>query len=96
MNLRPTLIALFAATALSACGQDHGHDHPSQPPAAAESATENRPAANETQAFYGDEAPVTIEAAPEDDHGHSHGDDGDHSHDDESHDHGDGSEPHAH
>jgi hypothetical protein len=65
----------------------------------------------QTQAFYGDEAPVVVEAPTEEDHGHAHDADGghiepedDHAHDAEgghvdeadAHDHGDGSETHDH
>lgn len=98
MKLRSALLApvvLLAALALAACGpnQEHGHA-PGQAhdTGAGEShgdAVDDSgalpPAAEQTQAFFGDEAPVIIEAQPEDDHGHDHG-----------HDHGDGSEPHVH
>lgn len=94
MNACPTLIALLTATALSACGPGHDHDHEhdgaSEHSAEPESVHGNPPAANVTEAFYGDEAPVIIEAVPEDDHGHDHGEEDEHPGGDH------GSEPHAH
>jgi hypothetical protein len=87
-----------------------------QPPAAAPAAPAATPAAapaapaTQTEAVYGDEAPVAIDAPAQDDHGHAHDGEGDHAHNGEhaheadgshpdetgDHDHEDGSEPHDH
>ncbi len=85
------LIALPAALllALTACAAETDSEAAATPAAAADS---------QTEAVYGDEAPVVIPAAPEttDDHAHDgehpeHGDEHEHEHD-----HGDGEAPHAH
>lgn len=94
MNIRLILIALLAATTLAACGDGHDHEQGSEHSGAPESALGNHAAGNETEAFYGDEAPVIIDAVPQDDHGHDHGEEDAHAPDD--HDHGESSEPHAH
>lgn len=107
MNVRPTLIALLAATTLTACDDGHDHDQASEHMDAPESAHGTPPASNATEAFYGDEAPVIIAAVPQDDHGHDHGEEDAHAHgehdeveedahDHDEHDHDEGSEPHAH
>ena len=95
MKLRSALFApvvLLAALALAACGPNQGNNMDRGDAGAVQDNRETSdnsaalpPAEEETQAFFGDEAPVIIEAAPEDYHDHDHG-----------HDHGDGSEPHVH
>ncbi len=91
MNIQASLIAVLAAAVLLACGHDHesdqGHEHPTPARGADKAAVEQTPAGNETQAFYGEEEPVLIEAAPESDHGHSHDQEGDHSHEEDKHSH---------
>jgi hypothetical protein len=103
MKLHPLLFGTLLAVALSGCNEAPA---PVAPATTAEPAA--APAVAETQAFYGDEAPVALPAEPIDDHGHSHDGDADHAHgddthshdakktDDHGHDHGDGSEPHDH
>lgn len=94
MKLRSALLApvvLLAALALAACGPNPEHDHDQGADNGAgqssgdpfDNSAALPPAEEETQAFFGDEAPVAIEALPEDDHDHGH-------------DYGDGSEPHVH
>jgi hypothetical protein len=75
MNLYSLLLGAAIVLALSACNDAPA---PATPPA---SAPAQAPAAEQTQAFYGDEAPVTVPAEPADDHGHSHEGDADHAHD---------------
>lgn len=93
--MKPRLLipALLVLT-LAACAADTAGE--SAAPAA-------DTAAGETEAVYGDEAPVAIAPEPADGHAHGEGAHGhddhahdDHAHDDKAHDHGDGSEPHAH
>jgi hypothetical protein len=106
MIVRTLPLLLLSTLLLAACG---GKDQPA--PASAPAEATASPAA-QTEAVYGDEAPVTIATPPEDDHGHDHEHGDDHSHDDDhghehnadgshkkeddAHDHGDGSAPHAH
>jgi hypothetical protein len=102
MKLHPLLLGTAISLVLSAC---NGDPAPTPPSSAAAPAA----AAEETEAFYGDEAPVLLPAEPVDDHGHSHDGDADHSHDhphdagataparrEHGHEHDDGSEPHDH
>ncbi len=108
MKTAPLTAALIAITFLLAgCGAEQT---PKQAPAAPPSAPTSAAPADQTEAVYGDEAPVIIDAPKEVDHGHSHDEDSDHSHDDDhehnadgshpvkkdKHDHDDGSEPHDH
>lgn len=109
MNIRPVLLSLATALALSGCGgesaDDHGHDHPPRTADhAADAPQPTAPAAPVTEAIYGDEVPVELApAAPVDDHGHAHnadgshvdeGDDHGHAHDDDAADHDHGGHPH--
>lgn len=73
MTLTKTLAALAFALLLTACG---GETPAAENAAAAP--TETTDAASQTEAVYGDEAPVAIEAEPVDDHGHAHNADGSH------------------
>lgn len=91
MKTAPLSAALIASTFLLAgCGAEQT---PPQQPAAPPSTPASAAPANQTEAIYGDEAPVTIDAPQEADHGHLHDDDGDHSHDDEHEHNADGSHP---
>lgn len=85
MNIRLLLPALLVLS-LAACGADPAAESTAESTAASAATTA---AATETEAVFGDEAPVTILAEPVDEHGHEHAAD-------DAHDHGDGSEPHAH
>jgi hypothetical protein len=101
MKLPLSVLTAAVVLALAACSPTD-----TAPPAPATDAP--AAAAEETQAFYGDEAPVAVPAVPADDHGHAHDEHGGHTHDahgghpheDEhengEHTHGDGSEPHDH
>lgn len=99
MTLTKTLAALAFTLWLTACG---GETPTAENAAAAPTGTTD--AASQTEAVYGDEAPVAIEAEPVDDHGHAHNADGSHaegdehahdaSDDDHGHDHGDGDRAH--
>jgi major membrane immunogen (membrane-anchored lipoprotein) len=103
MHLLKTTAATALTLLLAACGsgEPNATDAPADTALAAPAADS---AALQTEAVYGDEAPVAIEAEPADDHGHAHNADGshpdgeDHAHDeaadDHGHDHGDGD--HAH
>ena len=92
MNPTKTLAPLAFALLLAACGAAE----PAADASADTAATDAAAAATQTEAVYGDEAPVIIEsAAPADDHGHAHNADGSHAEgDDHGHDHADGD--HAH
>jgi ABC-type Zn uptake system ZnuABC Zn-binding protein ZnuA len=105
MTMHKTLAALAFTLLLTACGADAPASEATSAPATEATATaESADAASQTEAVYGDEAPVAIEAAPVDDHGHAHNADGSHAEgdehahgeagDDHGHDHGDGD--HAH
>ena len=99
MTMTQTLAALAFTLLLTACG---GEAPAAESASAAPTGTAD--AASQTEAVYGDEAPVAIEAEPVDDHGHAHNADGSHAEvdehahdetgDDHGHDHGDGD--HAH
>lgn len=103
MNLFKITAATALTLLLAACssGEPAATDAPNDAAPTADAADN---AAAQTEAVYGDEAPVAIEAEPADDHGHAHNADGshpegeDHAHDDAAddhgHDHGDGD--HAH
>jgi len=82
MNIRLLLLPALLVLSLAACGADPAAESTAANAAATAAATE-------TEAVFGDEAPVTILAEPVDEHGHEHAED-------DAHDHGDGSEPHAH
>jgi len=95
--------SLFALLLLSACNGDAPapEGEPTAPAPTADAAVAD--AATQTQAIYGDEAPVAIEAEAEPAHAdgedHAHNPDGSHAEEaeaEDAHDHGDGSEPHAH
>lgn len=84
MNVRTLLPALLVLV-LAACAAE-----PADESTAADAATE-------TEAVYGDDAPVAIAAEPADDHGHAHDEaEGEHAHEDDAHDHDDSSAPHVH
>jgi hypothetical protein len=86
MKLHPLLLGTLIALALSACNENPA---PGTPPAPA------APAAAETQAFYGDEAPIAVPAQAADIHDHSHEGDAGHVHGDEhGHSHGDAAHRH--
>jgi len=81
MNPTKTLAPLAFALLLAACGAAE----PATDASADANATDDAAnAALQTEAVYGDEAPVAIEAAPPaDDHGHAHNADGSHAEGDE-------------
>lgn len=78
MNPTQTLATLVIALLLTACAADE--PTPAADAGATAATSTAASAAAQTEAVYGDEAPVAIEAAPPaDDHGHDHAD-GDHAH----------------
>lgn len=106
-NLAPMTFALLLAACGSAEPAAQATTESSQAPVepAAEPTAEPAEAATQTEAVYGDEAPVAIDAEPaEAEHGHAHNADGSHaegndhgddeSADDHGHDHGDGEHEH--
>lgn len=82
MNPTKTLVPLAFALLLAACGAAEPAADANADAAAATDAAAT--AATQTEAVYGDEAPVAIQAAPPaDDHGHAHNADGSHAEGDE-------------
>lgn len=113
MKIRHVLVSSALVLSLAGCSADQSPDVESGDATAPAAATQDATgaAATDTQAFYGDEAPVVVDAPAEDDHGHAHDAEGRHMDEDDAHahdaegghvdeadahDHGDGSEPHDH
>lgn len=76
MTKTKTFAALAIALLLTACGTNDPVADASAEPSA--SPAESADAAAQTEAVYGDEAAVAIEAEPAADHGHEHNVDGSH------------------
>jgi hypothetical protein len=93
MKLHPLLLGSAIALALAACNDTSVPSEPTAP-RAAPTEVSAPPATGETQAFYGDEAPVVVPAEPADDHGHPHDGDAGHTHGDAGHLHGDSTHSH--
>jgi RND family efflux transporter MFP subunit len=80
MKIRHALVSSALVLSLAACGAEEAPlaetTHTPTPSATAATPAAVDPA--QTQAFYGDEAPVVVEAPTEEDHGHAHDADGGH------------------
>lgn len=113
MKIRHALASSALVLSLAACGAQEAPVETTGTSAAAEAPAPAAAAAApaQTQAFYGDEAPVVVETPAEEEHGHAHDAEGghiepdaEHAHDADgghieeadAHEHGDGSEPHDH
>lgn len=90
MKTAQTCIALACTLLLASCGGAEQAPAPAAtaPPTAAVAPHD----ANTTEAVYGDEAAILIDAPKADDHAHG---DGEHSHDDHDHDHPHGDDKHG-